>query len=67
MFLGTLVALRALLRRPVVEQLVDGPPVSPPLGAGEVGLMLLLLGPAVLCGLWPNLLPALVSRMLGLG
>ncbi len=63
MFLGTLVALRALLRRPTVEQPVAGPPM----GAAEVSLTLLLLSLAVLCGLWPNLLPGLVSRLLGLG
>ena len=67
MLLGMLVAWRALLRRPVVEPAVDGPPVGPPLGPAEVSLTLVLLGLAVLCGLWPNLLPGLVARLLGLG
>lgn len=38
-----------------------------PAAWAESGLMALLLAAAVLCGVWPNLLTAVVSRMLGLG
>lgn len=38
-----------------------------PAAPAEVGLLTLLLGVAVVCGVWPNLPAAVVSRMLGMG
>jgi hypothetical protein len=54
------VVVRAFIRWPAAD--------SPPIASNtELGLTLILLGLAVLLGLLPDLLPALIARMLGLG
>lgn len=63
--LGALGLLRGLSRfaRAAAATAVNEPPATP----AEVGLLALLLGVAVLWGVWPDLPAAVVSRMLGLG
>ena len=60
LLLATIVVIRTLIRRPA-EQSLATIPISP----AEVALTLILLGLAVMGGLLPNLLPAVVARMLG--
>ena len=61
LFMASFVVMRAFIRLPAVETPVMA---AVPM---ETGLTLLLLGLAILVGLLPDLLPALVSRMLCLG
>lgn len=57
---ATVVVVRALLHWPAAEP-------SPAASLAEISLTLLLLGLALMAGLLPTLLPAVVGRMLGLG